>query len=78
MFYTANLRIIFQLSVSFNQILYKLRVTEISGACVMLVHRANLSHIVVTQREVEDVDILRHTLLMATIFVLPTSIFPTA
>ena len=78
MFYTANLRIIFQLSVSFNQILYKLRVTEISGACVMLVHLGYLRHLLVTQREVEDVDILRHTLLMAKIFVLPTSMFPTA
>ena len=31
----------------------------------MLVHLGNLSHFVVTQREVEDVDILRHTFLMA-------------
>ena len=53
------------LSVSLYQVLHELRVTEISGACIVLVHLGNLSHIIVTQREVKDVDILRHALLVA-------------
>ena len=53
------------LTVCFNQVLYELRVTEISGACVMLVHLGYLCHIIITQREVEDVDILCHALLVA-------------
>ena len=52
------------LPVILNQILHKLRVTEISGSCIVLVHLSNLSHIIVTQREVKNVDILRHALLM--------------
>lgn len=47
------------LSVSLNKILHKLWVTEISGSCIVLVHLGNLSHVLVAQREVEDVDILQ-------------------
>ena len=53
------------LSVVLNQIFHKLRVSEVDGARVVLVHLSYLSHIVIAQREVEDVDVLRHALLMA-------------
>ena len=53
-----------RLTVVLNQILYKLRVAEVDGAGVVLVHRGNLSHVLIGKREVEDVEVLRHALLM--------------
>ena len=44
--------------------LHKLRVAEIDGARVVLVHLSDLCYVGITQREVEDIKILRHTLLM--------------
>ena len=53
------------LSVVFDEVLHKLRVAKRCCACIVLVYLGYLSHIVITQREIEDADILRHALLMA-------------
>ena len=50
-----------RVSVILNQILHKLRVAEVDGARVVLVELGDGGHIVGGQREVEDVEILRHT-----------------
>ena len=60
-----DLMIIGKLSVVLNKILHKLRVTEIDEARVLLVEGGNLRHIIVGEREVEDVEILRHALLVS-------------
>ena len=57
--------ILVSLSVILDEIFHKLRVSEVDGACVVLFHLSNLCHIGIAQREVEDVDILRHTFLVA-------------
>ena len=53
------------LSVILYQVFHKLWVAEVDDARVVLVQLGNLSHLVIAQREVEDVKVLRHTLLVA-------------
>ena len=42
-------------------------VSEVNGARVMLVHLGDLCNVGITQREVEDVKVLRHTLFVRTL-----------
>ena len=53
-----------RLSVILNQVFHEIHVAEIHGACVVLVHRGNLCHIIIGQREVQDVEVLRHAILV--------------
>ena len=50
------------LPVGLNQELHKLRVTEVHCTGVMLVERTDLPHFLLTQSEVEDVQVLYHAL----------------
>ena len=55
----------FTLSVVFNQVLHELGVAKVDGACVVLVQSGDLGHLVGCKREVEDVEVLLHALLVA-------------
>ena len=53
------------LAVILDEIFHELWVTKVDGACVVLVQLGNLCHVLVSQREVEEVVVLRHALLVA-------------
>ena len=55
----------FTLSVVFNQVFHELGVAKVDGACVVLVQSGDLGHLVGCKREVEDVEVLLHALLVA-------------
>jgi len=46
------------LSVILYQVFHKLRVAEVDGASVVLVHLSDLGYFGIAQREVEDVKVL--------------------
>ena len=52
-------------SVGLDKIFHKLRVLEVDSARIVLIHSGNLSHFFRRQFEVEDVEALSHSLLMA-------------
>ena len=52
-------------SVGLDKIFHELRVLEVHRARIMLVHGGYLSHFFRRQFEVEDVEVLSHSLLMA-------------
>ena len=50
------------LPVSLNKVFHELRIREVHSTGVMLVERSDTLHFLLTQSEVEDIQVLTHTL----------------
>ena len=55
-----------KLSVCLYEVFHKLHITEVDETAVTLVKRSNLLHLLLVESEIEDVEVLGHTLLVCT------------